>query len=396
MADEEKKRKPKIDLKARLGKTMAASGGAAVPLPTPGTGSTPPPASGPVLAGGVPGPPGGMNKSAGIAPPPGLSPGIPLPPFATAAPKRKAEPKPVAQAQTIKVEIGEEVVAERRKASKKTAVFAVIAALIGIGVGFTAGGAKQRGDDAKITISGAQDLAAEVKASNERMQELDLVLDDAIQVLGNKKYPTELAGKLAELNIPFDATNLQGKRFGALPGKLPVLIVQYTTGVEELNRKREALRNVVGAIQKQIETAWAEETAPTFKLGVQFRGSNEKMTAELVQIKDPFKLKEAKWPEELKIVRREFVGGEQKPVEKDAERWQKGDLASGEKPKIIPVDPASSAAFTTDRAVVELRKAMLDAQEVLKGNEDPTNPKQGLMQVGAQLSEDLYSASLAM
>lgn len=390
MSEDKEKKKPKIDLKARLGKTMAA-GGAAVPLPTPGSGSTPPPPD------GVPAPPPAVTKSAGIAPPVGLSPGIPLPPFATAAPKKRApEPKPSAQAQTIKVELGEEVVEERKKASKKTAIFAVFAAFVGIGVGFVAGGAKQRGDDAKITIGGAKDLATEVKAASDKMQELNTVLDDAIQELQNKKFPAELAGKLADLNIPFDATNLQGKRFGALPGKIPVLMVQFTTGVDDLNRKREALRNVAGLAQKPIEEAWAEEGDPKFKLGIAFRGSSDKLVAELVGMKDGFKIKESKWPDEFKIVKREFVGGTQKEVEKDAERYQKGDLVGGEKPKVIPVDPSTSGAFTTDRAAVELRKAMLDAKEVLNGTEHPTDPKPGLIQIGAQLSEDLYNASLVL
>ena len=107
MADD-KGKKPKIDLKARLGKTI--QGGPAVPLPVPG--SQPPPGDGTVP---TPPPP----RAAGIAPPPGLSPGIPIPPFAQAKAQSVAPPKPTAAQQTIKVEVGEEIHAERKKAKRR-------------------------------------------------------------------------------------------------------------------------------------------------------------------------------------------------------------------------------------------------------------------------------------
>ena len=102
---EDKSKKPKIDLKARLGKTNI--GTQAVPLPVPGQSQPPPSGSG--------------GKSPNIAPPPGISPGIPVPPFAQAAKPAAAEPpppKPTAVQQTIKVEVGEEI--SERPASRST------------------------------------------------------------------------------------------------------------------------------------------------------------------------------------------------------------------------------------------------------------------------------------
>src|SRR5262249_39433199 len=138
----EEKKKSKIDLKARLGKTaMTSAGQAAVPVPAPGA-QVPAPAGAPTPA--PPAQPGSgaaapdaspvqgrppsqpapaMGSSppvaaytpppiaAGIAPPPaiaqGISPGIPLPPFATQP--RPQQPPPKAAAQTIKVEVSEEI-----------------------------------------------------------------------------------------------------------------------------------------------------------------------------------------------------------------------------------------------------------------------------------------------
>src|SRR5438552_3362990 len=100
---EDKSKKPRIDLKARLAKT------ATFPLPAPGS-SRP---------GGVPPAPSSRPP---LGPPMGISPGIPLPPFGHARSAAKPS-KPTAAQQTIKVEVGEEIHEERRKASKRTMIF---------------------------------------------------------------------------------------------------------------------------------------------------------------------------------------------------------------------------------------------------------------------------------
>src|SRR5690349_6962285 len=110
----EEKKKTKIDLKARLGKTQTGMGGS-VPLPTPGPSapSQPGASSPPAAADGVPPPvvpiptPSVRPSGGGLSP--GISPGIPLPPFAQRPSQREAAPKPTAAQQTIKVEVGEEV-----------------------------------------------------------------------------------------------------------------------------------------------------------------------------------------------------------------------------------------------------------------------------------------------
>src|SRR3954468_17021989 len=116
MADD--KKKSKIDLKARLGKTSMTGSAPGVPMPVPGLagppGSAPPPAadsnpSAPGAAAPPPPPSASVRPPMGIAPPPGLSPGIPLPPFGQPRRQEQAAPKPTAAQQTIKVEMGEEI-----------------------------------------------------------------------------------------------------------------------------------------------------------------------------------------------------------------------------------------------------------------------------------------------
>ena len=125
---EDKAKKTKIDLKARLGRTtaMGMTSPGALPVPPGATPVPDAPSSGP---GSMPAPPASRPSNIpapapsvrpmGIAPPPGLSVGVPLPAFAQQRQAPRSEPKPSAAQQTIKVEIGEEIHEERKKARNR-------------------------------------------------------------------------------------------------------------------------------------------------------------------------------------------------------------------------------------------------------------------------------------
>jgi hypothetical protein len=396
MAEETKK--PKIDLKARLGKTMASAGGGSVPLPVPGAmpgapgGDLPPPPFG--GADRVSAPPSSRPIP---APPVGLSPGIPLPAFAPSVRPSAAAPPPAAPqgaaAQTIKVEMGEEVQEQQKRAAKQKVIFAVIGAAVGIGLGFVVGGMRANSVRADQAVQGAGALEGDVKAANQKMEELSVMLEQGAEAIQAKKYPDDLASGLSSLQIPFDANNLAGKNVGALPAKTFRQVLLYTKEVEDLNDKKDSLRNLLGAMKKPVEKAWADEKDPKFELAVVFGGAPDKMMAELVRVKDPFKVK-GDWPKETKILQLGFVQGKRKEIEKKANRWLKGDL-TGDPPVIIPIEPGSVAGFTSDTTILQLRKAMLDVKMLLDGDKtDPQNETQGLIKMGEALANDLNNLSL--
>jgi hypothetical protein len=397
MADDNKQKKSKIDLKARLGKTsMTAAGGAAVPLPVPGSqpGSGPPPdvSSAPAATPSArPSASGRPSAPAGIAPPPGISPGIPLPPFAQ-RPAAQAAPKPTAVQQTIKVEVGEEVEHERKKLIKKFTLYAGIAAVVGIGMGFVAGGAKERSDRGKAAVDGAALLEKDIKSANDKMKELSEKLVAASKQFGEKSYPKEFAQELAALNIPFDTLMLEGKQVGNLPGKVMRQVFNYTQAVTDLNKKKDALRNVLGALQPQVEKAWKEEKEPVVNFSVVFKRDGDKMVAELVPNKEPFPYGKA-FPEKYKVTRPERTQQGIKGVEKDAVRWTKGDL-TGNDLIAIPIDPPTVAAFTAEQAVNGVKRAMLETHQILEGSpDDPTAPP-GLLKTGEDLANELHKIAL--
>src|SRR6185295_8820861 len=142
MAEEKKK----IDLKARLGK------GAPTPTPAP-VGAAP-----------------AAVTSQPAAPPPGVSgPGLPVPPgvpvgaaidpsnplAAVVAPR----PMAAAPAQAQRIEVDEVAVQQAAAGARKTGmVFALVALLLGAGVGFVGGQAKEAGDGSKQARNDAKEL----------------------------------------------------------------------------------------------------------------------------------------------------------------------------------------------------------------------------------------------
>jgi hypothetical protein len=323
---------------------------------------------------------------------PGLSPGIPIPPFAQ--PQRPApapQPKPTAAQQTIKVEVGEEIELERKKGKSRIMMGALVGALIGGLIGFVAGGSKSTGDRARAAARGAGLLEKDVKASAEKLKELESKLTEAADKLKSKSYPEDLSTALAGLKIPFDSTNLDGKDVGSLPPRVLKSVLTFTAAVEALDKDRESLKNIVGIAKDPITKAWKEESAPVANFSVVFRAEGGKnVVAELVPNKEPFAWKSADFPEKIKVTRLEG----QRAAEKTANRWVKGELP-GNDLTAIPVDPKSVAAFTSEQLVGKLIKGVYDLRVQLAGNKDnPTNETPGLVKMADDLANELHKASL--
>lgn len=400
MAAEEKK-KTKIDLKARLGKTtqmgIAPPPGAPTPpppsdsspgsVPAPATG-TPLPTTTPAIGSVRPAPP--PSSGGGIPlPPPGISPGIPLPPFAPAQRQApRAEPKPVAAQQTIKVDVGEEIQIERKKSRTRALGALAVGAVIGLAIGFVAGGASEKGERAKAAAKGAQLLEKDVKAATEKLKALDEKLSDAADKLGNKTFPENLPTDLAGLVIPFESANLDGKGVNGMSPRLFKLVLAFTSGVENLNKSRDSLKNLVALTKEPISKAWKEETAPIANFAILFRTEGKQTVADLVPVAAPSFPWKNDHPEKFKVTKYE----QGKPVDKEVKRWVKGDLSDS----AIGVDPKTTAAFSSEQIISRMRKALTDMRVELNGNKDnPTAETPGLIKSGEDLANELKKAGAA-
>jgi hypothetical protein len=323
----------------------------------------------------------------GIAPPPGLSPGIPIPPFAQQQRPQRAEPKPSAAQQTIKVEIGEEIHAERSLWKRRVAMGAAAGVLIGGVIGFVGGGAKEKGDRARAGARGAAALEADVKGTVEKLKDLDAKVSDALEkILKQKKYPDELSQALAGLTIPFEVTNLDRKDVGFMGANVQKNVLAFTIGVEKANKSREVLANMVGAksIQDSVKKMWAEETAPMVNFSVVFRAEGKQVVGELVPNVTPFAFK-SDYADNYKIMK----GGE-----KPAKRYAKGELPGNEL-QAVPVDPKTTPNPEAMAGLGQIIKRLGDLHQELNGNRDnPQNELPGLVKQAEDLSNELHKAAL--
>lgn len=263
MAEE---KKPKIDLKARLGKTgvhqasVPPHAGGAAPVPAPSSGA--PPAVGasvrPQTGVSVRPPPGFVKPAAPVA----LDPSNPL--AAVAAPGRPqaigaaaisaapAAPAPLPQPQRI--EVDEQAVQQARKGGLKQGITAgAVGAVVLAIVGFIAGGASETSKSHAKSVKDAQSLAEEVGKSREQLKTLaEKVEAGRDSLLKERKFPDTLSRDLGGLNIDFDGSKLAGVRFSGYSAQTSASLIEYITAVQGVNDRKTSLASVLSRLQKPI------------------------------------------------------------------------------------------------------------------------------------------------
>jgi hypothetical protein len=235
----------------------------------------------------------------------------------------------------------------------------------------------------------------DLKLAVDKMNELDKKLQEADEKLQGKEFPGDLGKAIAGLVVPFDSANLDGRNVGALPAKVLKPLLGFTAAVQELDKDRESLKNLVGAAQPVVEKAWKEEKDPVAGFSVVFASGGKGVMAELVQIKEPFPVGK-EWPDSFTVLKPERTQQGVKNNEKKANRWKKGDLTSGGDPVAIPVSPDSTATFTSQELAFKLQKAMRDLRVAMEGDKsNPTNETAGLIKEGEDLVKSLKDFAAA-
>jgi hypothetical protein len=381
MAEE---RKPKIDLKARLGKKTVAS--------KPGAPSIPPPV--------------------GIPKPPGMS----VPPFGSrpsAAPARVDASDPYAaidasvaparpEPQAIKIEMSEEVVQAQKRGRNKVVVLAAVTAAVGGLLGFATGSGVERGKGVDAAIEGAQDLAKELDGATAQAEALADVLKSAREKLSSQKFPEEELSKLGGINIPFEGSTLTGKGIGRFPPALVTQLIDFAGGAQQANEHKEQVQAVLGGSKAAITEFLEVQTKPKVRWSVYVTNGPGGPWAAMQPLPEPFlarsdekqkdadgKEKAYSWPEEFKIT----PPGANQPVA--LKRYTTGE-PGGSAPKIIPVDPSTQGAVCPSDVAVRLRRELSDLENVLRGDKsDPANEKAGLIETGRALQEKLKGIGAA-
>jgi len=375
-------KKVKIDLKSRLGRASSSANPQA-PAPQPG---------------GIPAP-------TGIAPPPGIMTpgGIPAPPFQArpSGPKvDKADPfaavsadeVPQQKAAEIKLEISQDVIQQAQKSSRKGALIAgLIGAVVFGALGFVWGGMNEKGSQNKVAVQNAQELvtdidkvAKDVKAINEKLAAAHKTL------FTEKKFPETIGAELKAIKLSFDASNLSGKNISRFKPATMRGLVDFASGVQDLDKRRERLASLFDNKKKDIVALLDAGQNPRMSYSV-FIGKSEKgAVATFAKIKDPIEFSKP-WPDKFSIV----GVGENVEVErfKSGEPFVKPGVGANAKPTVygVPIEPDGiTRVFPNDlstRIQTEVGGAMQVMNGVTGGGVD--NETTGLIKLGEDLVKDL-------
>ena len=387
--------KPKIDLKARLGKKTAG---------TPATASVPPPMA-PQTASNMPRPQAVPGPRPSGMPAPRTSPsGVPIPPFQQAPSQApRADPTnpygsmprqsvPIqARPTEIRVDM-DEVRAAQRSGRGKVMVLALVTAVVGGVVGFAFGGGAERDKGAKAAIEGAQDLVKEIEASNKQIQDLSETVKSAqTKLLGKGTYPQEEVTKLGAINIPFRTASLADKSIGRFKREILSMLIDYTTSVEAMNDQKETLQRFLGS--QTLKDLIAEQQKPKVRWYATVSNGpagpwvnlDKLDTPFLVQSDEKVKDKDGKeksyaWPEEIEVK-------DGKDTSK-FKRYSSGD-PGGSNPPYIAVNPQTQNAVCQSDIIGSLVSQLLKMQTVLQGDPTPGVDKTGLIEKGQKLVDQL-------
>lgn len=375
---EQQKNKPKIDLRARLGKKTVGAAGPSIPPPMTTGQSTIPPAPRP---------------SSPLMPSPGAS--IPSPPFAakpSVAPSSSSfSPEPerprYVEPQAIKIEMSDEVFQAQKKGRSKVIMIAAATAVVGAIIGMQFGGGLERRGRQNIAIEGAKMLTEEVDKANGQIAHMAEVLAEAKRSLSDGEYPEAALNKLAEAGISFDGTYLYGKGVGLMSPKLNKQLVDFAGKAAAANEAKESLHLVLSGNRKAITDIIEQSKAPKFNWSVYVMNGPHGPMAGMQPLPEPFLVtdkskKDYKWPEEIEVP----AQGDKKEKLK---LYSKGDPVSSS-PLLIPVEPGTQAAVCPNDVPVRLRREIEKLEDLLKGDKsDPTNEKAGLSDLGNAIIDQL-------
>jgi hypothetical protein len=363
--------KPKIDLKARLGKKTVS---------TPGAASVPPPAG---LPRPQPSAPAAMPRPSAVPTPPAIAQQQaaqridPTNPYAS-MPRQSAPVQ--ARPQEIRVDM-EEVRAAQRSGRGKVMALALVTAIVGGVIGFAFGGGSERAKGADAAIQGAQELLKEVNDSNKQITDLAETLKSArTKLLQKGAYPQEEVTKLGAINIPLKSTSLADKSIGRFKRETLTMLIDFTAAVEEANDQKEGLHRLLSSAS--LKDYVEEQKTPKVRwIGYVGGGPGGPWISLEPLQKDKAFPAGAGWPAEL-----EFKGEKDK-VEK-VKRYSSGD-PTGSEPPFLPVNPQSQGGVCPSDVVGSLISQLMKMETVLRGDSTPGIDKTGLIERGQKLSEML-------
>jgi hypothetical protein len=361
--------KPKIDLKARLGKRPGGTpASASIPPPVgvnPGTG---PNAMGGGMAGGQMGHPGQAYPSAQPQP---------RPSFDAMGVGSVQAPAPFRAPAVSAVDTEEEFRAVRQSSKMKSIILAAGTAVVGGVLGFAVGGLSERNNAAGVAVAGAKTLAGEIEEANKKVVELEQVVTAAGQALKDGKYPDAQVKALGALNVPFDGTNLAGKGIGRFKPQVLTMLINYAEAVAKVNTQKDKIRSVLSVSKPQVEDLLSQGSNPQVRWGVTVQSGPQGPWGTLSVLPAAFAVNEkGGWPAQIEA----GEGG------KAAKRYSGGDPSG----QIIPIAPQTHNAVCPTDTIVRLRREVADLDKLMRGDQSiPGQETDGVVEMGDAIKKQL-------
>ncbi len=145
-------------------------------------------------------------------------------------------------------------VQEARKGARKQGLVAGLVAAVVLGaIGYIAGGASSESKARTASVNHAKSLAGDVEKSKEQLKAIaDKVEAGRNMLVKERKFPTDLAKDLGGINVDFDGSKLAGVRFSGFSSETSSGLIEYITGVQATNDRKNALIAVLGKLQKPL------------------------------------------------------------------------------------------------------------------------------------------------
>jgi len=339
--------------------------------------------------------------------------GIPAPPF-SAQPKKtgpklksdepfqsvsaeEAAPKP----QDIKVEIGHDVVQQQKKSFLKVLTAAVIAALVGCGIGWAIGSMNTRNSYDQKAVADAKSLIEPISAAKTNIEGLQETVAAATKTLyKEKKYPEDFTKKLAKVEIAFSAADLSGLALHRLKPSLMRMLFDFARDAQELDARKDALRRLFDARKEAITKLIAQGEKPKIGYSVFVQKDRQgKAVGTFVPIEKPFEFDEKEWPDEFKLDTGNKVV--------DAQRYEKGEpfmqypRRKGEDPTIyaIPLEPDGVNKAFPPRLTKRIEEEVKAVGALIAGTESGSvrleDEKTGLLKLADNIVRALRAVGAA-
>ncbi len=195
-----------------------------------------------------------MQRPSG-GPPASLDPNNPLAavakPFTASRVPATASP---AMAQPQRIEVDEVAVKQASSGGfKKGIILGLFLAAMLSGLAWMGGGAHEQGNARALSTQSAHDLAGDLGKAKDSLLAMQKSLQDGGKTLvGDRKYPADLAKTLSGMNVDFGGDKLFGRRFSGVPADTTTLLFDFITRVQALNDKKDLVVSLLTKLQKPI------------------------------------------------------------------------------------------------------------------------------------------------